>query len=243
MMISAGANVDAEHSGTGVTPLFTAISQGRLASVARLLAAGADPDHERKDGAVPLHWAAYFGHWKIVEALLESGADVSNENDDGQKPLDLATDPMVREILTRGLDIEFEEDEEDDPDPDPVVVEHHQARHAGGATSLTSSSSREEGGVPTDSGAGYTGSVDESSRWKSGGGRGGGAASDYVGVVGATPRTVDRVGLMLNSFKDESSQDNTLHGGGRGGVGIGGTTDHKVVKAGRRANLPPRPYG
>lgn len=38
-LLRAGANVDAEHEGTGVTPLFTAISQGRLPSVARLLVA------------------------------------------------------------------------------------------------------------------------------------------------------------------------------------------------------------
>ena len=92
----AGANVDAEHSGTGVTPLFTAISQGRLASVARLLAAGADPEHERKDGAVPLHWASYFSHSKIVDALLESGADPDCQNDDGHTPFDLATDETAR---------------------------------------------------------------------------------------------------------------------------------------------------
>lgn len=53
-----------------------AASDGHAATVTELIAAGADPRHERKyNGRQPLHEAASQNHHKVVKVLLEAGVD------------------------------------------------------------------------------------------------------------------------------------------------------------------------
>lgn len=206
---TAGANVDVEHSATGVTPLFTAISTGKLASVARLLVAGAYPEHRRKDSGVPLHWAAYFGHAAIVELLLENGADADSTNANGQTPLDVATDPKVREILERGTDIVFDEDEDEG--------RRDVGRHGGAAkvvadpvlsTSISSPPPSQVRGSRLD-------------------------------VTAATPRTVERVREMLSPSDGSRhrGEGNDELGWDALGENAGTRDKKRVILAGRRANV------
>ena len=52
-----------------------------------LLAAGADPNIARDDGASPLFLACEKGHTEIVEKLLDAGADPHFARADGTTPL------------------------------------------------------------------------------------------------------------------------------------------------------------
>lgn len=69
----AGYSVDILCT-TDDTPLIWACETGSTNSVARLLGAGADPNHRESDGWTALHWAARNGHLCAVELLLDHGA-------------------------------------------------------------------------------------------------------------------------------------------------------------------------
>ena len=79
-LVRHGARVDADvYRGTA---LSWAAACGRTASVRRLVALGADPDHrgtfggpDHGGGATALHLAAQGGHADTIRALLELGAD------------------------------------------------------------------------------------------------------------------------------------------------------------------------
>ena len=88
-------------------------------------------------------------------------------------------------------------------------IEFHEEDEAVGATA-TATNSREGGAASAGAGAG------------------GGAVhhdDEGSGVVGATPRTVERVGMMLSAFDEP--------GRGGGAAELDGSV--RVVKAGRRA--------
>ena len=57
--------------------------QGHLELAGKLLAAGADPNIARDDGASPLFLACEKGHTEIVEKLLDAGADPHLARHDG----------------------------------------------------------------------------------------------------------------------------------------------------------------
>ncbi|KAK1856640.1 ankyrin repeat-containing protein [Colletotrichum chrysophilum] len=79
-MLQNGAAVNAT-SQEGITPLFIAVSQGRLDFVKLLLQHGADPNLASKGGCRPLMIAARNGNEPITEALLTSGADPNAQLD------------------------------------------------------------------------------------------------------------------------------------------------------------------
>ena len=62
----------------------------QVATVERLLAAGADPNAADKTGATPLHRAVRNRCADAVRALLDGGADRERDNGRGAKPLQLA---------------------------------------------------------------------------------------------------------------------------------------------------------
>ncbi|KAH9232422.1 hypothetical protein K456DRAFT_1838741, partial [Colletotrichum gloeosporioides 23] len=68
-MLQNGAAVNAT-SQEGITPLFIAVSQGKLDFVKLLLQHGADPNLASKGGCRPLLIAARNGNEPITEALL-----------------------------------------------------------------------------------------------------------------------------------------------------------------------------
>lgn len=68
--------------------LFTATYQNDAAAIAKLFAAGAEPNARSKYGGTPLHQAASKGHLSVINALLAAGADPSAKDRDGETPLD-----------------------------------------------------------------------------------------------------------------------------------------------------------
>ena len=66
-------------------PLAWAAAQGDLATIARLIEAGADPNEKNTDwfDAQPIGWAASFGHLEAVKLLIKLGADETCENKSG----------------------------------------------------------------------------------------------------------------------------------------------------------------
>lgn len=71
----------------GATPLHWAAHLGDLATVERLLAAGARPNPVNAYGVTPLSLAATNGHAPIIEALLKAGASVDTALPTGETPL------------------------------------------------------------------------------------------------------------------------------------------------------------
>jgi len=78
-------------SGTGWTPLFTAVFLGHEDIVRLLLESGAVVHAQNKDMGFPLHGAAMMGHVSVAELLREYGADIDARDGGGSTPLHAAT--------------------------------------------------------------------------------------------------------------------------------------------------------
>jgi ankyrin repeat protein len=63
--------------------LVDAVRRGDVQEVARLLAAGADPNVKDLDGETPLHIAAEQCNADIAELLLKHGADPNARDEHG----------------------------------------------------------------------------------------------------------------------------------------------------------------
>lgn len=63
--------------GTGSTPLFYAVENGKIGSTTRLITNGADVHVRNNDGATPLHHAAFGISPMCFRLLIEAGADVN----------------------------------------------------------------------------------------------------------------------------------------------------------------------
>jgi cytohesin len=88
--------------------LVDAVRRGDVQEVARLLAAGADPNVKDLDGHTPLHYAAEQCRADIAELLLKHGADPNARDDHGKTPLHRAVAVGCVEVaellLSRGAD-------------------------------------------------------------------------------------------------------------------------------------------
>ena len=94
-----------ERTVTASINLLQAARDGVLQLVQAALAAGADKDHQDRDGSTPLLWAAVDGHKEIVELLIRAGADKDRQDRCGYAPLHWAArngHKEVVEILLRG---------------------------------------------------------------------------------------------------------------------------------------------
>jgi hypothetical protein len=89
----------------GATALMRAARAGNVATVRKLLAAGADPNVSDRDGRTALHDAALARSPQAVEALLAGKAFVDIGDKTGDTPLHLAVednDPAVVRALVAG---------------------------------------------------------------------------------------------------------------------------------------------
>jgi hypothetical protein len=99
VLLKAGANVRARNR-RGAEPLHYAADGGpgssswnpetQAATVAKLIAAGADPDAIDNSGVTPLHRAVRTRCASAVRALLAGGADARRANRSGSTPMRLA---------------------------------------------------------------------------------------------------------------------------------------------------------
>jgi hypothetical protein len=95
---------------TPPTPLFTAVIEGDVAAVTRLLDSGVDPNEGRFIGASALTLSLMQQNPAVAHILLEKGANPADIDAGGNTPLmwaaaSEAADPsVVRELLERGAD-------------------------------------------------------------------------------------------------------------------------------------------
>ncbi len=77
----------AAYDGDMNTPLIVASVAGMVEAVRMLYNAGADVNHQARDGSTGLMWAVDRGHGEVVQELLRAGADTSLRNKFGQTAL------------------------------------------------------------------------------------------------------------------------------------------------------------
>ncbi len=77
-----------EYSGSDGQQILELLEDGRI--VSGLVAAGADLNAARQDGATPLYIAAQEGHGEIVSDLVAAGVDLNAARQDGATPLYIA---------------------------------------------------------------------------------------------------------------------------------------------------------
>ena len=78
-----------------------AIKSGNRASVAEMIAAGAELNQQDKQGWTPLNWAAGSGQLEIVDLLLERGADPLAVGRDLRTPQMIALAAGHAEVVKR----------------------------------------------------------------------------------------------------------------------------------------------
>ena len=92
------------------TELIDAARRNQQATVAALIASGADVNEQGQQGDVPLHWAVFNGDAEIVRTLIDAGADVNDPLANGNVPLHIAAHrghaAIVEILLRRGADPE-----------------------------------------------------------------------------------------------------------------------------------------
>ncbi|MSQ97146.1 MAG: hypothetical protein EXR98_21695 [Gemmataceae bacterium] len=95
--------IDRPHVGTRDV-MGTAIAEGDLDAVKKLLSDKSAVTARRADGSTPLSTAALHGRLEIARHLIEKGADVSGTNNDGNTPLHVAAFLCRAELVTLLLD-------------------------------------------------------------------------------------------------------------------------------------------
>lgn len=104
LLLRAGADPDQRsRNAMGVTPLHSGAAHPDPETAVRicreLLAAGADPDVDRRGGWTALHEAASRGNLPLVRLLLRWEADPGAESDDGRTPVDTAREEGEVEVV------------------------------------------------------------------------------------------------------------------------------------------------
>lgn len=81
MLVLHGADVDAHHPGTGMTPLRLAAKFGNILVVKALAGLGADLSVRGRLSAQAVHTAVQFGHCDVVEYLIDEATRARGEQD------------------------------------------------------------------------------------------------------------------------------------------------------------------
>lgn len=85
--IARGVSVDERESGSGQTPLMSAVLRGSISFVKLFLENNADVSIGEKDGYTPMHGAGFQGRAEIARMLVKHGLDPSDRHSDGNTPL------------------------------------------------------------------------------------------------------------------------------------------------------------
>jgi len=108
LLIAGAAYVWRKDAARRNVDLLTAAEAGHVATVDRLLRAGANINARWVDDSTPLFVAARAGHAAVVERLLEAGADPHESHTAMGSPLHTAVIggrvDVVRLLLARGVD-------------------------------------------------------------------------------------------------------------------------------------------
>lgn len=70
--------------------IFTAVVNGDVDNIRKLLESGVNPSLSDSEQMTPLHFAVDRGYLEIVKLLIQNGANVNQANSDGQTPLMIA---------------------------------------------------------------------------------------------------------------------------------------------------------
>jgi ankyrin repeat protein len=104
LLISHGARIDKPNR-VNETPLYFAVSRGRVAIASRLLSEGANPNVKATfTGMTPLMAAAEIGNLELVRILLARKADLLAKNTFGHSPISLSSTLEIRRLLQRALE-------------------------------------------------------------------------------------------------------------------------------------------
>src|SRR5678815_4159620 len=97
------ASVSVVAQNDGVTSLLTAIYQGDVQTVDRLIAAGANVRAANREGVTPLAMACLDGDLAIIDRLLKAGADPKERGPNGETMLMFAARNGRVDVLKRLL--------------------------------------------------------------------------------------------------------------------------------------------
>jgi len=111
LAMCCGATVAAQEP--AVTPLLTAIYDGDLQAVDRLIAAGANVRAANREGVTPLAMACLDGNLPVIDRLLKAGADPKERGPNDETPLMFAARngrvDVIRRLLAAGADVNARE--------------------------------------------------------------------------------------------------------------------------------------
>jgi len=85
-LLAQGSNID-ERDKLEWTPLFEAISWGKIDTAKLLIENNSSINLVNNEGNTPLHMAAFLGHTELVRLLVEKGADIEAKNNNAQTAL------------------------------------------------------------------------------------------------------------------------------------------------------------
>jgi ankyrin repeat protein len=95
------------------TPLLWASLKGHLLVVWLLLNEGYSPNDVDNSGNNAVHLAASNGHIKVLKVLLDDGGNSNHINRYRNLPIDLATDRVIREMLSNAMTVSASWTEDD----------------------------------------------------------------------------------------------------------------------------------
>ena len=93
-LITLGADVEATNK-AGVTPLYVAVTEGRMANCVALLEGGADPNTRAPEANTALQTAVFWSQTEVAELLIERGAAVDVTNKKGKTLREMMNPKML----------------------------------------------------------------------------------------------------------------------------------------------------